>query len=77
MRKFLYISFLNEDIRPGYKNKIHSQAKSFVDLGFDSKLFIIKNDCLCLYSFDINKKETIEREYQFLKKTLKKRKKST
>lgn len=64
----MYISFLNEDIRPGYKNKIHSQAKSFVDLGFDSKLFIVKNYCLCLYSFDKNRNETIEREYQFLKK---------
>lgn len=67
MRKFLYISFLNEEIRPGYKNKIHSQAKSFVDLGFDSKLFIVKNDCLCLYSFDNNKKEIIEKEYPFWK----------
>ena len=72
VKKFLYTSFLNEDIRPGYKNKIHSQAKSFVDLGFDSKLFIVKNDCLCLYSFDKNKKEIIEREYQFWKKRSKK-----
>ena len=40
MKSILYISFLNEDIRPGYKKKIHSQVNSFSKMGYDSYLLI-------------------------------------
>lgn len=47
--KSLYITFLNEDIRPGYKMKIHSQCKAFYDLGYDSYLYIVKKFGMGLY----------------------------
>jgi hypothetical protein len=61
----LYITFLNEDIRPGYKNKIHSQCKAFYELGYECFLFIVKDDCLCLYKIEDN--ETILKKYPFIK----------
>ncbi|GHT64476.1 hypothetical protein FACS189451_12110 [Bacteroidia bacterium] len=61
----LYISFLNEDIRPGYKNKIHSQCKGFYELGYECYLFIVKEDCLCLYK--IGENETVINKYPFIK----------
>lgn len=51
MKKILYISYLNEDLRPGYKLKIHGQAKSFSSIGLKSYLLIVKNECLGFYSF--------------------------
>lgn len=58
--RFIYITFLNEDIRPGYKKKIHAQAKSVHELGLDSYLLIVKSNSIGLYHFD---KETKLIEY--------------
>ncbi len=51
MDKILYISFLNEDIRPGYKNKIHSQAIAFSELKGFAILLILGLDGLHQYEF--------------------------
>lgn len=49
MTKILYTSFLNEDIRPGYKLKIHSQCQAFHNIGLETYLFIVNNEGLILY----------------------------
>lgn len=51
MDSILYVSFLNEDIRPGYKNKLHSQAKTFMKIGYDPYLFIMTNRGFKLYKY--------------------------
>lgn len=61
----LYISFLNEDIRPGYKIKIHDQCKSFRELGYTCFLLIVKVDCICLYKFGEDKSEQVVELYPF------------
>lgn len=54
MKKILYLSFLNEDIRPGYKRKIHEQATAFSNLRLDSYLLIIGNNGINFYKFKDN-----------------------
>lgn len=61
----LYISFLNEDIRPGYKIKIHDQCKSFRELGYTCFLLIVKVDCICLYKFGEDKSEQVVELFPF------------
>lgn len=51
MKAILYASFLNEDIRPGYKNKLHSQVKTFAEMGHVSYLFIMANRGFRLYKY--------------------------
>lgn len=60
--KSLYITFLNEDIRPGYKIKIHSQCKALSELGYESYLFVVKKYGMALYR--IGEKETLERKFE-------------
>lgn len=68
MKNILYVSFLNEDIRPGYKIKIHSQCKAFANLGWNSFLFIENKDGFVLYTF--NKGESVLCSYQDYKRKL-------
>ena len=70
MKNILYISFLNEDIRPGYKKKIHSQAKAFSELGYNSYLLIVNKTGFNLYSFRENS-ERIKRRIPSKKKRYK------
>lgn len=58
----IYISFLNEDIRPGYKLKIHSQAKAFYKLGMKCYLYIVNNQGVVLY--EIGEQERIVKVYK-------------
>lgn len=60
--KVLYITFINEDLRPGYKTKIHSQCKAFHKLGVESYLYIVKKYGMALYH--IGDDETIINEYR-------------
>lgn len=43
MKKILYISFLNEDIRSGYKQKIHGEYQAFIENGLSGMLIIVGN----------------------------------
>ncbi|RDY31716.1 glycosyltransferase family 1 protein [Lachnotalea glycerini] len=61
-KKFIYITFLNEDIRPGYKIKIHSQCKGVSQLGLKSYLFIVKEYGMALY--EIGEDEVKIKEYR-------------
>ena len=56
MQTILYLTFLNEDIRPGYKLKIHSQLKGFFELGFTPYLIIVSNNGIKKYGY-LNGKE--------------------
>ena len=49
--KSFYITFLNEDIRPGYRIKIHSQAECLSELCGDCCLLIVGNSGFKLYNF--------------------------
>ena len=49
--KVLYITFLNEDIRPGYRLKIHSQVKCLSELCGECQLLIMGNKEFNLYNF--------------------------
>lgn len=70
MEKLLYISFLNEDLRPGYKKKIHSQAVSISEIGYETSLIIVSNHGIKYYIYNGG-----ERKTDILKKFTKKRKK--
>lgn len=56
MQTILYLTFLNEDIRPGYKLKIHSQLKGFFELGLTPYLIIVSNNGIKKYGY-LNEKE--------------------
>lgn len=60
MKTILYTSFLNEDIRPGYKLKIHSQCQAFSNLGLTTYLMIVTNSGLRLYKFSNGQEQIIE-----------------
>jgi glycosyltransferase involved in cell wall biosynthesis len=60
MRSLLYISFLNEDIRPGYKSKIHSQCEAFSNLNTETYLYIVNNNGIIIYKINGNKEEIIK-----------------
>ncbi len=60
MKKILYISFLNEDIREGYRKKIHSQALSFNVIGMKSYLFIESSSGFRLYRFENGKEKVLK-----------------
>lgn len=52
MNKILYISFLNEDTRPGYRNKIHSQVISFSEIEKEAFLLIMGNEGFHYYEYN-------------------------
>ncbi len=54
-KKLVYITFLNEDLRPGYKNKVHGQVRAFHKLGCDTELFICSDSTIRKYKVDENK----------------------
>ena len=60
MKKLLYLTFLNEDIRPGYKNKIHAQCQGFSNVGVTTELIIVKNEGIARYSFEKGKIDVLE-----------------
>ncbi len=60
MDKVLYLSFLNEDIRPGYKNKIHSQVSAFSVLKNSSVLLILGHDGLHQYEYEDGKQISLK-----------------
>lgn len=60
MKKILYTSFLNEDIRPGYKLKIHSQSQAFHNIGFETYLLIVNNSGLILYKMTETETEVVK-----------------
>lgn len=58
--KILYAALVNEDNKPGYKIKVHSQCKAFENIGHECYLLILKQDGLCLYKFENHKAEIIK-----------------
>lgn len=60
--KIIFVSFLNEDIRPGYEQKIHGQYKAFNLLGHETYLYIVKKYGMALYKYD-GEEKTIEKFY--------------
>jgi len=60
MKKIIYVSFLNEDIRPGYKSKIHSQCRAFSNLDIETFLYIINNEGALLYKINKNSEKIIQ-----------------
>ena len=58
--KSLYITFLNEDIRPGYRIKIHSQCKAFAELGYESYLYVVKKYGMALYQINEDSEQIIK-----------------
>ena len=51
MNSLLYVSFLNEDLRPGYRKKIHSQMESISGFFPKAFLFTVSNEGFVLYTF--------------------------
>ena len=52
--RIIYISFINESIRPGYVKKIYSQSKSFYNNGLETWLISRESECFKLISFSKN-----------------------
>lgn len=61
MKNLMYISFINEAERPGYKKKIHSQTKAFGKMLNNAYLFIMSGHGFVLYSFNHGKEIEVER----------------
>lgn len=59
MHKLIYISYVMEDISPGYKEKIRAQAKSFNNLGFKTYLYTSTTKGACLYEISNNEYKKI------------------
>ena len=66
--RFLYLTFLNEDLRDGYRNKIHSQCKGLACCGYHGNLLIVSNNGFKIYEYDKSGKETLNKVIGFTHK---------
>lgn len=62
-KKLFYLSYINEDIRPGYKQKIYGQIKAFSEFDKIEEVYlgIIGNSCYRIYKV-INRNIFLEKE---------------
>lgn len=62
---FMYMTFLNEDLRGGYKNKIHSQCKGLTSSGCCGNLIIVSNQGFKLYEYNSKGSEILIKTIKF------------
>lgn len=61
-KKILYISYINESIRPGYKKKIHNQCQAFSNLGYEALLASRDSEGFFLRRIDTDNEEIVARK---------------
>lgn len=65
MIKFMYMTFLNEDLREGYKNKIHAQCKALANCNCQGELLIVSNNGFKVYEFKENMETKLNKTIEF------------